>query len=317
MSQLLPFRSQKKVKALVEKQLVPPSKMVGKTPIYEYQPIPVYVAKRQRPNQEYMHVHGENTWMVDVAFIASHGEVIQATEGDEEALIRETRDKFMNIVLFCIHCNSRFVYASRLPARTGENIGMCLKWLSQHYPCDTIISDNDRAIINAKATVPRIRKHIVYNMSDYATTIHSALAIVDRFTRTFRDMLFNSKLTLDNNETLRTLIRIYNKTPHATLSRIMGFDVTPEDMIKNIELQHEFMRRIQAHNATVHDRISTAFNRGDIVYVYQPRKPFSKRRNTVEDDPYVIVGIHGGRYSLANLRTKQVIERPRNYLVRS
>ena len=236
MNQLLPYRSQQKVKALVQRHLVPPHSY--------YQPIPKYIAKKQRPQQEYMHIHGERTWLVDVAFIASHGEVVQAAKGDDEALKRECKTKYVNIILICLHANSRVVCAARLPNRTAKSIANCLKWLSQRQkcPCDTVISDADESIAKAVKMVPNIKNHVVYSMSAPATTIHTALALIDRFTRTFRDMLFNSKLTLTNNDVLRELIQLYNNTPHATLSRIMGFDVTPDEMISNIDLQHEFMR---------------------------------------------------------------------------
>ena len=288
MTQLLPFRSKSKVKALIDRGLVEPAYHSGSTPIYLYQPMPKYIAKKQRPGKEYKHIHGDKTWMVDIAFISVSGEVIQAATEEQVETLAKEHPKTIKIVLICLQCNSRFVAATIMPNRRADTIYPYIKQLTdqQDCPCDTIISDDDASLASAIADIPAIKqgRHITYNMSDTKYTIHSMLAPIDRFTRTLRDMLFNSKLTLnnqsdkENNKALKGLIRIYNNTPHSTLSRVMGFSVTPNDMLSNIELQHEFMRRIQAYNANVFDTINNEFKKGEIVYVYQPPKPFGKRR---------------------------------------
>ena len=319
MTQLLPFRSKTKVKALINRGLVEPAYHIDSYPVYLYQPMPKYIAKKQRPGNEYKHIHGDKTWMVDIAFISVSGEVIQAATEEQVETLAEEHPREIKIVLICIQCNSRFVAATIIPDRRADTLYPYIKQLTDQLdcPCDTIISDDDASLASAIASIPAIKKgrHIAYNMSNTKYTIHSLLAPIDRFTRTLRDMLFNCKLPLDNT-LLKRLIRIYNYTPHSTLSRVMGFAVTPKDMLSNIKLQHEFMRRIQAYNTNVFDTINDEFKKGDIVYVYQPPQPFGKRRNTVEDYPYVIVDNHGGRYTLRNTRTNVVIERPRSYLVR-
>ena len=269
----IPFRTAQKVKQLAQRQLIP------QAPFYPLKPVPRYVAKEHR-HQQYQHVHGLGSWMVDVAFFADGGQLIQASEDHPEMLEQEERQKRINRVLICIHCNSRYVHAVIIPNEQWTTIfDYGIKYITQlGFPCDTIISDADKSLASAVRRIPRLR-HIVYNMSDPNNVQHSSLAIIDRFTRTLRDMLFTADISI-TPQTLAQLIHIYNNTPHTTLTKVMGFEVTPLDMISNPPLQEEYVRRIQAANISKSGALSHAFNIGDEVYVYQPRNPFLKRRNT-------------------------------------
>ena len=56
--------------------------------------------------------------------------------------------------------------------------------------------------------------------------LHGSLALVDRFIRTLRDMTFNAGYKL-TPLVLKEMVRQYNNAPHSTLSKIIGFDVSP------------------------------------------------------------------------------------------
>ena len=317
MPKLVPFRTANKIKALSRRGLIDPA------PAYQLRPVPRYQpAKQQR--MSYAHVHGLGTWMVDVAFFANKGQIIQATEDNPQLLDQERKRKHIVTCLICIHCNSRFAHVRIMNGHAGKDIQPVLKELTQlspspsggwTLPCDTVISDADPSIAHAVKRVPRITRHITYNMSDNSYVTHSMLAIIDRFTRTLRDMLFTADVDL-TPKTLQELVHIYNNAPHATLSRVMRFEVTPTDMITHLPLQEEFIRRVSAANVAKSGALTNAFNVGDIVYVYQPPHPFIKRRNTVEDYPYRVLAVRGGRYLLQSTHTGRQIERPRSYLVR-
>ena len=293
-----PFRTANKVRALSQRGLIEPA------PYYVLRPVPRYKAtKKQRLS--YAHVHGTGTWMVDISFFRNKGEVIQGDEDEAAAL------------LICIHCNSRYVYAKLLTDMSSKSIQPVLKILTQSLmPCDTIISDADRSIADAVRRVPRIEHHIIYNMSDSKYINHSMLAIIDRFTRTLRDMLFTADVDL-TPDSLSQLVMIYNNTPHSTLSKVMCFETTPTDMITHLPLQEEYIRRTTAENLSKYGALTNTYKVGDIVYVYQPHMPFVKRRNTVMDYPYRITAIQGGRYYLQSLHDGSEIERPRSYLVKA
>ena len=294
-----PFRTASKIKTLAQRGLIDPA------PYYILKPIPRYKATKQQ-RLAYSHVHGLGTWMVDISFFRNKGEVIQGMDEEEE----------MAALLICIHCNSRYVYAKLLRDTTAKSIQPVLKTISQSsMPCDTIISDADRSIADAIRRVPKIKQHIVHNMSDNNYTNHSMLAIIDRFTRTLRDMLFTAQVDL-TPETLAELLNIYNNTPHSTLTKVMGFETTPTDMITHLPLQEEYVRRVMVSNMSKYGALTNTYRVGDIVYVYQPHTPFVKRRNTVMDYPYRITAIKGGRYYLQCLNDGSEIQRPRSYLIK-
>ena len=300
-----PFRTASKIKSLSQRGLI------ESKPYYELHPIPRYKATKKQ-KLSYSHVHGIGTWRVDVSYYRNKGEVIQDT--NDELGEREIKGKIA--LLICIHCNSRFVYADFLKDGSSKTIVPILKALSQsNFPCDTIISDAERSISAAIKQIPKIRGHIIYNMNDNQYANHSMLAIIDRFTRTFRDMLFTANLDL-NSQTLKELLVIYNKTPHSTLSKVMGFETTPLDMIRYLPLQEEYIKRVMLGNISKYGALTNSFNVGDIVYVYQPPMPLLKRRNTVMDYPFKITDIKGGRYYLKCLKDGKEIQRPRSYLIK-
>jgi hypothetical protein len=72
---------------------------------------------------------------------------------------------------------------------------------------------------------------------------HKSLSIVDRVIRTIRDMAYVAGLKL-NSTVIKQLADIYNNTPHSTLSSIMGFDITPNIVASDIDLETEIVRRI-------------------------------------------------------------------------
>ena len=95
-------------------------------------------------------------------------------------------------------------------------------------------------------------EHISYNAKQNPLIAHSCMSIINRMARTLRDMLFNANKQNPqfrlNQNTLRELCTIYNNTPHATLSKIMGFNVTPRNAYIHQELQDEICLRLQRMN---------------------------------------------------------------------
>ena len=56
--------------------------------------------------------------------------------------------------------------------------------------------------------------------------LHSSLGLVDRCIRTIRDMIFNAELQI-TPLAIKEMVRQYNNAPHTTLSKYIGFDVSP------------------------------------------------------------------------------------------
>ena len=248
--------------------------------------VPRIVKKNQRKMTMH-HVHGPKTWMAD--FMVVDG---------------------ANIINF-IHCNTRYWLAQIVPDQTSERAANLLMFLAQKEPVldydtpliDTLISDQAQAlngsrIIQAICNNAHIQ-NITYNMQ-YVP--HTYLGIIDRISRTLRDMIYNCRRKdptwVLNNNTLTQLLSIYNSTPHDTLSKTMGFKVSPEDALFYRPLQDALVRKWMQADYNLTDSISfTEVKPGMIVYrARQAGALGEKRRANVEDVPYRVLECKRGSF---------------------
>jgi hypothetical protein len=56
---------------------------------------------------------------------------------------------------------------------------------------------------------------------------HRKLGIIDRVTRTIRDIAFANHWETISPTEMQWIVNAYNQAPHKTLSELMGFDVSP------------------------------------------------------------------------------------------
>ena len=247
------------------------------------------------------HQHGPRTWMCDHFFIKGNGDVVQ--EGDTVDVI----------ILAFLHVNSRLFHAYVVPNKGLDSFFDKLQYyIIPHFPyekyypdwirnqslsmMDTLLCDAafDRAGMK-QWLAGRGVKMISKNIS--RTRDHSFLSPIDRMARTLRDMIFNAKRSnpsfIFNEQSLKELCKIYNSSPHDTLSKIMGFKVCPNDVFWNIELQDELQRRTYLMNYKI--ATSEGFQTievGSIVYLHKPREFGKKRRLNVEDVPYRVLSLN-------------------------
>ena len=290
--------------------------------------IPKYIPKKQ--SKYYLHhVHGMNTWMADHLYFKPDGAV--TSESDKSPKI---------IVLALLHCNSRLFLPIIVPNQTDEALfDILLKHffaIDSIHKMDVLITDygncfgkdvikrddgtysidpNDnskRSIAIGKLLATYGVEHISYNM--VRTQEHSKLALIDRVARTLRDMIYTCRLqdpsfTL-NHETLKQLVVQYNTAPHATLSRIMHFPVSPLIAYKFEALQYEIIKRTVQMNYITASTISKERLRvGDMVWLYNPPVFGKKRRNTVEDYPYVITSLDGvSGFTIKNINDNSIVK---------
>ena len=286
---LVPFRSKHKVSTRAD---LPP-------------PIPKYMSKHQRKLTLH-HIHGPKTWMID----------FMTVEGLH--------------ILNVIHCNTRFWVPNITKDETAESVLNCIRALVDNVRCDwskgiiidTLISDAAKAFTTTRAIRQLCQslhiQQIVYNMKQGGVQVlpfpkdpttsqyHNQLSIIDRISRTLRDMIFTVRRTkpwfqLDNRE-LQKLADIYNHTPHDTLSKTMGFDVSPFNAFHNRRLQDEIVRRWTIANYNIMDKPAFQFaDEGSIVYLYAPKELFEKRRSSVEPIPYRIIARNSGNYIIQRI----------------
>ena len=309
---LLPFRSSRKLSYQLQNH------SISIDDAMRVKEIPKYMPKHQQ-HYSIKHVHGKKTWMMDFAFIKGEGEVIQP---DEETKKTDVAPRFKNqqVILLRLHCNSRYCEANIVPSKSEQYVKPVLLMMLHSGRLDTLITDADASFntiaLNRIYQGGHVIKHIIYNMDALEKTHafpHTLLAPIDRMTRTLRDMLFNCKrmnpafrLTEDS---LQQVLRIYNNTPHSTLTKILGFPCTPNQVLTYEVLQDELIRRLMTKNFITSSPAIAAVNIGDEVYLHQPHAFNLKRRNTVEDDQYVVQEIIGGsKYILVNTHNPSIVK---------
>ena len=265
------------------------------------------------------HQHGPRTWMCDHFFIKANGDVIQALAGGSPNE-GETPGTFC--ILAFLHVNSRIFHAYIVPNKGLEHfVDKIQYYIIPHYPYETYypewIRNHSLSLMNtllcdAAFNKPGVKQWLaergvnMISRNIARTRDHAFLSPIDRMARTLRDMLFNAKrqnaassglssanpsLTF-NEETLKELCKIYNSSPHETLSKTMGFAVCPNDVFWNLDLQDELQRRIYLMNyKTSTSQGFQSVKVGSLVYLHKPREFGKKRRLNVEDTPYIVISL--------------------------
>ena len=107
--------------------------------------------------------------------------------------------------------------------------------------------------------------------------LHSSLSILDRFVRTLRDMLFQANYPL-TPLAIKEMVRQYNNAPHSTLSKYIGFDVSPA-MIQQDKNKEEFIV-MKLYKENIATKLSVGFDLrlGTKVKVYNEKNILGKRR---------------------------------------
>ena len=312
---LIPYRSrQKEIQSLEYIQTHPEVE-----PYADWNSVPKWIARRQRPF-EYRHVHAPNTWQADIIVLnktqdPTPEEVAMVHRGGSPQAQRLLQQEMKFLQLFiAIECNSRYVYLRKILRKDGPTLDACLfDMRSKNLKVDTLITDAGGGFLNMQGQV----KHIVLNMSS-PDQRHSSLALIDRYVRTLRDMLYNVRPAPITERVCMVLTQIYNTTPHNTLSQTMGFLLTPDDVRKNPELELELIRRWSGFNYSKQTKLPLfELPVGLIVWLkYEPYRAITKKRNSVEDDPYrIIARIGSARYLLRNVRSGQEKEAVRSQIV--
>ncbi len=124
------------------------------------------------------------------------------------------------------------------------------------------------------------------------------LSIVDRIIRTLRDMNYN--LGLGSNisvSTMRQLVHLYNRTIHTSLSKTLGFPVSPLDIMINPELEDELVKRKMQHNYLIRSGLTTKepfyLEPGTQVKLKRLYRRDEKRRGPVIDKYHTVVSQEG------------------------
>ena len=133
--------------------------------------------------------------------------------------------------LLAININTKYGYISKsIKNKSVHAVLPEIKIFVDKFKPVSICCDNEPAFVSKDTVDYLISKDIELRV--ITEQIHSALGIINRFCRTIRDMLFQSK-----NLTLAEAIKIYNNSYHRTIG------MKPIDMQKDSELEEMYISK--------------------------------------------------------------------------
>ena len=140
--------------------------------------------------------------------------------------------------------------------------------------------------------------------------MHGSLGILDRVVRTLRDMAYNMKVGIITPGIMEDLVNQYNNAPHTTLSKYAGFEVSPQMVQDDEELENYIIRQIMKENDDIMNRHGFMLKNGSKVKIYNEKDSMSKRRSVIQPGNHHIIGYHGGYYEVEDeSKNKQMIPR--------
>ena len=133
--------------------------------------------------------------------------------------------------LLAININTKYGYISKsIKNKSVHAVLPEIKIFVDKFKPDSISCDNEPAFVSKDTVEYLISKDIELRV--ITEQVHSALGIINRFCRTIRDMLFQSK-----NLSLEEAIKIYNNSYHRTIG------MKPIDMQKDSELEEMYISK--------------------------------------------------------------------------
>ena len=132
--------------------------------------------------------------------------------------------------------------------------------------------------------------------------------MVDRLMRTLRMMNYN----LGNRneiepETMNWLIMEYNRSPHVTLSNLLGYDVSPNDVDENLDLETEIVMRIRAQNFAVTN--SPEYELNKYVRVYNQANAMDKVKPKLLPGKWEVIEQVNGLFKLRQNNNEILVPR--------
>ena len=200
-----------------------------------------------------------------------------------------------------INTNTRYAVAYPLPNKTAGAIKKNLEEFVKKYKPRKITSDEESGLI-AKENLELLKTNRcgLYIVSEQQ---HSTLGIIDRFTRTLRDMntpqekplksqSSDKEFTWISQEKMKALLSSYNTTKHSST----GY--TPKEMMEKPELEDAYISKCLEHEYKQRGIKDFKLHKGMLVRYLIPRKVFGKRRYNVSRECYTIDDIAGNIYTI-------------------
>ena len=151
-----------------------------------------------------------------------------------------------------------------------------------------------------KTVYPMFMKDESEKWNNKTEPMHGSLGIIDRITRTIRDMAYNMKIGVILPPDMKKIVEYYNNAPHKGLSKYAGFSITPLMVQNDPKLEEWIVRKIMQKNYEVMNRKGFKLKRGTEVKVYNEKDSLSKRRTVIRPDEFMILRFDKGLYKVKN-----------------
>ena len=175
---------------------------------------------------------------------------------------------------------------------------------------DTIISFATSPANNADLA-PQFPKPKGIKIGDKTYPMHNSLSLIDRVSRTIRDMAYNLGYQIIFPELMLKIIYIYNHSPHNTLSKLLNRRISPIEIYQNKNLQNIIIQKLNNQSKKIFHQNKFLIPENTLVNVYNEKNHLIKRRTVIRPDLYKIININGTMYKLQNVKNNEEIILPR------
>jgi hypothetical protein len=241
-----------------------------------------------------------NYYQMDIAFFGGKDDTSKRQQASTK-----TRDEFKYLII--IGVNNRYVWAVKIKEKTKEEImrALDLFTMSETFrnedpfskPLIYIDCDGEKSFqsLGSNTYDTAFAKIIIISKPD---PYHNRLSLINRVISTIRHFafkMFDATKDIDL-VALEEVLHQYNNRPHRTLSRLIGFNVTPKMLLDDIELEGFIAKKLMYLNL-MHEK--KKYKIGDAVMVAHMTGPFEKKRFEMEPGVFKITGYKNRMYIVA------------------
>ena len=142
---------------------------------------------------------------------------------------------------------------------------------------------------------------------------HTVTSLVDRVIRTIRQMNYNlGNRNEINPNVIEYLINEYNSSPHTNLSRLLKYNVSPNDVDNDVELETEIVKLLRIENLRIETNndksLQPMFEDVDLR-VYNNAHSFDKVKPKLLPGKWKFVERENGMYKLRQNNTEIMVPR--------
>jgi hypothetical protein len=219
-----------------------------------------------------------------------------------------------------IGTNSRYAVVKPLRNKNASSVLETIRSFVEEFEPVKLTSDEEAAFKSETILSYLESKEVLVMFVEDKN--HTTLGIIDRFTRTIRDLntpresstkqSHDKEFRVFTNEKMQKLVNIYNNSEHSSIG------CTPKEMHNDFDLEKEYILDCLKKRDKQKNKVEDfELNEGDFVRYILPRHDgISKKRHRLSPEMYKIEERVGVMYSLI-AADGSVITKPRHKLVKA